>query len=915
MSKGTVSGIMLTLLVTSTFMLAFNIQPVKAIWVSDLPIPYLPFASEVTIDGEITEEAWCHADHFHNYSVHKKTIEFDVYLMHDSMSLYIGAKIHENDFWSTGWLPDSFEVEINDRNDGHYGGDSGNDIKRMWVTATGLGNYEDKYVPHDQEPDVTVDGEGSFIFSGARQDGEIGDYYFEMRIPINGTHPEDAEISEGFPFGMMISFCDYDSDENVGYGYWLLQGSYVLTAPKTWTVDDDGSADFHTIQEAVNAANDGDTIFVRKGVYYENVVVNKTVSLIGENRSNTIIDGSRIGTVVKIAVDNVTLYGFTIQHSKTLYPPGGYSGVYLDHSTRCNISYNIVRDNYYGISLEYSDANIIFHNTLSHHLWHGIRLINAHKNIIIGNNASHNWNEGIYSFDSNNNLIASNIMTDNNHGIYLLDSSNTRIIRNILAHNSFSEYSTGISLYSNNCTLLGNLITENSCGMGIPTSNNLIYHNNLIQNVQQVHLINKFENTWDDGYPSGGNYWSDYEERYPNATELDGSGIWDTPYIVGKNNQDSYPLMEVWGVVSGNLQILKPVNGSVIVGSISITFTIENTGCNIAFAKGDFFNRIDLEIEYQPTDGETHGWGIVPWSTSDHGLILHSGEKHTQTVLYDPSEYEEAVPLDLIEGAPYGEATIRLVHWKQMDGGYSYGEFGMTEINVAVQPDTTPPTITFLSPENRTYTSTSLPLAFTVDETTSWIGYSLDNQANVTITGNTTLAGIPEGIHSITVYANDTAGNIGASETVYFAVALPCGPTATFTITSETADVGESIKFDASSSLPGWNGTHEMPISEYRWDFSDGNQTTTFTPIVYHSFSSSGNYYVTLTVYAPRATPETGSTTHKVTVISVPVGGYSYPIKGYTTDKPLTLYLALVAILTVSLTMIKRKKHRRGNRA
>ena len=50
-------------------------------------------------------------------------------------------------------------------------------------------------------------------------------------------------------------------------------------------------------------------------------------------------------------------------------------------------------------------------------------------------------------------------------------------------------------------------------------------------------------NSWDDGFPSGGNYWSDYEVKYPNATELDGSGFWDTPYIINGSNQDSYPII------------------------------------------------------------------------------------------------------------------------------------------------------------------------------------------------------------------------------------------------------------------------------------------------------------------------------------------------------------------------------------
>jgi len=87
-----------------------------------------------------------------------------------------------------------------------------------------------------------------------------------------------------------------------------------------------------------------------------------------------------------------------------------------------------------------------------------------------------------------------------------------------------------------------------------------------------------------------------------------------------------------------------------------------------------------------------------------------------------------------------------------------------------VPPDTTPPAISIVSPENKMYTVTDVPLTFTVSEPTSWMGYSLDGQANVTINGNTTLSGSPDGSHSLIVYAKDAAGNIGASETVYFSI-------------------------------------------------------------------------------------------------------------------------------------------------
>jgi len=86
--------------------------------------------------------------------------------------------------------------------------------------------------------------------------------------------------------------------------------------------------------------------------------------------------------------------------------------------------------------------------------------------------------------------------------------------------------------------------------------------------------------------------------------------------------------------------------------------------------------------------------------------------------------------------------------------------------------DTASPTISFLSAENKIYYTPNVPLNFTVNETVSQISYVLDDQENVTIDGNTTLTGLTNGSHNVTVYAWDTAGNIGNS-TIIFTVAKP----------------------------------------------------------------------------------------------------------------------------------------------
>jgi outer membrane protein assembly factor BamB len=109
--------------------------------------------------------------------------------------------------------------------------------------------------------------------------------------------------------------------------------------------------------------------------------------------------------------------------------------------------------------------------------------------------------------------------------------------------------------------------------------------------------------------------------------------------------------------------------------------------------------------------------------------------------------------------------------------------------------DTTPPTISILSLENETYTATSIPLDIAINEQVSWMGYTLDTYANVTIMGNTTITGVSDGSHNLAVYANDTIGNTGISETVHFYVTQKTNPqpetnnppTTTYIIVAATA--------------------------------------------------------------------------------------------------------------------------------
>jgi hypothetical protein len=88
-------------------------------------------------------------------------------------------------------------------------------------------------------------------------------------------------------------------------------------------------------------------------------------------------------------------------------------------------------------------------------------------------------------------------------------------------------------------------------------------------------------------------------------------------------------------------------------------------------------------------------------------------------------------------------------------------------------PTLSPPNITSLSLENKTYITNNLSLNFTLSKPAQWIGYSLDGQSNVTINENTTLTGLPNGQHTVNIYANDTNGNFAPTQTLNFTIDKP----------------------------------------------------------------------------------------------------------------------------------------------
>ena len=285
----------------------------------------------------------------------------------------------------------------------------------------------------------------------------------------------------------------------------------VEAEPKTIVVPDD----YGSIQEAIDSAVDGDTVYVKSGMYHENLVVNKSLSLIGENVDTTIIDGNppegyRIP--IKIQCDNVSVSGF-----KLLY---GYTGISVGDAKYCSISGNRIAGNQHGIMLvgcSYCNVSKNYFELIA--LSSAIQLSYSNYNLVTGNYID-NCTEGIqvWQYSTNNTVTENTITNCDDVAIRLQYADNNTITRNDVSNSGI-----GTSIYVAN--------------------NNTITKNNYVNNIEQLP-----SGEWEwyaktFGYNGSQNiinqnYWNDY-----NGTDTNGDGLGDTPYIINENNQDNNPIM------------------------------------------------------------------------------------------------------------------------------------------------------------------------------------------------------------------------------------------------------------------------------------------------------------------------------------------------------------------------------------
>jgi len=284
---------------------------------------------------------------------------------------------------------------------------------------------------------------------------------------------------------------------------------------KNYFVSIDGKGNYSSIQAAIDSAYDDDIIFVSNGTYFENIIISKSIELVGEDKNTTIIYGNGSGSVINILADYVRISGFTITNGG---PPlnnkdaGIKIGSNFNIISDCNISSNT----FYGLILYGNPKitdNIIKNNIFSNNKYAGVYTEAAKANNISFNTFINNTEYGMYLLDqSDDNMISDNIFTENKYAIRIKGSTINTVIKNQIINNIYGLYFC--------------------CG----AKNNLAYYNVFINNTDYNAKDDPI-NIWDNG--TVGNYWDDYT-----GIDTDGDGIGDTPYIISTSKEDRFPLMK-----------------------------------------------------------------------------------------------------------------------------------------------------------------------------------------------------------------------------------------------------------------------------------------------------------------------------------------------------------------------------------
>jgi hypothetical protein len=357
--------------------------------------------------------------------------------------------------------------------------------------------------------------------------------------------------------------------------------------------------DYQTISSAIGNATDGDTLLVKKGTYEEKTLeISKTLSLIGEDANQTTINlyppynetwiltqsFRTYANAITINTNDVELEGFTISaNGGDIYVTGDRTQI-IKNTIAAELIIegshsNVTENTMFRLSLSGSYSNIIGNNVVS-----GSIHLKGSSNALVHNSVL----VDIIMEYADSNIISNNTCTRfllgyRNNCSYNVVSGNKIEPREHMGQYGMLIGGSHNVFYNNR---IANLTQPRRYAVwlgGLSAENNTFYHNNFINNNNTIYVENANltakSNFWDNG--EEGNYWDDY-----NGTDSDRDGIGDTPYVINRDNIDSYPLMAPFDVENDTIVLPPPEPfPTILVAAAAVIAAVVSVGVLVYFRK------------------------------------------------------------------------------------------------------------------------------------------------------------------------------------------------------------------------------------------------------------------------------------------------------------------------------------------
>jgi len=346
----------------------------------------------------------------------------------------------------------------------------------------------------------------------------------------------------------------------------------------------------------------GIVIYFANSGRVENAVISGGAYGIYTSSSNVTFVGNRISNtrcgIVSDSSANVTIVNNSI--SSIDY------GVILGHSRTATVKDNYFANGGSGITLEDFDNATIAANTISD-VTYGIHLTSSRNNSIVGNSVSPRVSNGISLEYAENTVIVGNDVSNGEYGIFTGYSNRSHVSGNSLSSNSVAGF---YSYYSSEDFVENNTVRENQWGVVLNQSTAIVvHHNDFINNSMQAYDNRTSSNSWDNGYPGGGNFWSDFTGfdylSGPRQDQAGSDGIGDTPYHLPWYGQDNYPLMAHYASKNPPVALFTIYPRD---GQVATAFTADaSSSIDIETPSGD------LEVRW---DWENDGTWDTTWLTN-----------------------------------------------------------------------------------------------------------------------------------------------------------------------------------------------------------------------------------------------------------------------------------------------------------